>query len=78
MIEISNDLQVNQPTVTSIGNTFVSVENYLSILEYETDLIRVKTKTKIIKILGNDLSLKYITEGEIGIKGIIYGIEYVD
>lgn len=35
MLEISNDLQVNQPTVTTIGNTFVSVENYLSILEYE-------------------------------------------
>ena len=44
MLEISNDLQVNQPTVTTIGNTFVSVENYLSILEYENDLIRVKTK----------------------------------
>ena len=71
MLEISNDLQVNQPTVTTIGNTFVSVENYLSILEYENDLIRVK-------ILGDKLLLKYITEGEIGIKGVIYSIEYVD
>ena len=53
MLEISNDLQVNQPTVTTIGNTFVSVENYLSILEYENDLIRVKTKAKTIKILGS-------------------------
>ena len=50
MLEISNDLQVNQPTITTIGNTFVSIENYLSILEYENDLIRVKTKAKTIKI----------------------------
>ena len=78
MLEISNDLQVNQPTVTTIGNTFVSVENYLSILEYENDLIRVKTKAKTIKILGDKLLLKYITESEIGIKGVIYSIEYVD
>ena len=35
MVEISNDLQVNQPTVKAIANTFLSVENYLSILEYE-------------------------------------------
>ena len=75
MLEISNDLQVNQPTVTTIGNTFLSVENYLSILEYENEF---KTKSKTIKILGDKLSLKYITEGEIGIKGIIYSIEYVD
>ena len=78
MLEISSDLQVNKPTVTTIGNTFVSIENYLSILEYENDLIRVKTKAKTIKILGDKLLLKYITENEIGIKGVIYSIEYVD
>ena len=39
MLEISTDLQVNQPTVTMIGNTFVSIENYLSIITFESDLI---------------------------------------
>ncbi len=78
MLDILNDLQVNQPTLTIIGNTFVSIENYLSILEYENDLIKVKTKDKIVKILGDKLLLKYITDGEIGIKGVIYGIEYID
>nr|WP_302334538.1 hypothetical protein [uncultured Romboutsia sp.] len=29
-------------------------------------------------MLGDKLLLKYITEGEIGIKGVIYSIEYVD
>ena len=78
MLDVLNDLQVNQPTLTIIGNTFISIENYLSILEYENDLIRVKTKDKTVKILGDKLLLKYITDGEIGIKGVIYGIEYVD
>lgn len=78
MIEISADLLVNQPTVTIIGNTFISIENYLSITTYETDLIKIKTKVKSIKISGDKLSLKYITDGEIGIKGTIYTVEYVD
>ncbi|MBO3443168.1 MULTISPECIES: YabP/YqfC family sporulation protein [Clostridia] len=78
MVDISTDLQVNQPTVTIVGNTFVSVENYLSIITYETDLIKIKTKVKSIKISGDKLSLKYITDGEIGIKGIIYSVEYTD
>ena len=78
MVDISTDLQVNQPTVTILGNTFVSIEYYLSIITYETDLIKIKTKIKSIKISGDKLSLKYITDGEIGIKGIIYGVEYMD
>lgn len=78
MMDIATDLLVNQPTVTIIGNTFISIENYLNIITYETDLIKIKTKVKSIKISGDKLSLKYITDGEIGIKGIIYTVEYVD
>ena len=78
MIEISSDLQVTQPTITIVGNKFVSIENYLSIVTYDTNLIKIKTKVKTIKISGDKLLLKYITDGEIGIKGIIYGVEYID
>lgn len=76
MIELPSDLQVNQPTVTLIGNKFICIENYISILEYDKTIIRVKTKSNVIKILGDKLSLKYITDAELGIKGIIHGVEY--
>ncbi len=76
MIEIPTDLQVNQPTVTVLSNTFMSIENYKSILEYDINLIRIQTKVNTIKISGDKLYLKYITETEIGIKGIIYSVEY--
>jgi sporulation protein YqfC len=78
MLEISTDLQVNQPTVTMVGTSFVSIENYLSIITFDTIMIKIKTKSKIIKISGDRLSLKYITDSEIGIKGIIQMIEYID
>ena len=78
MIDISADLQVTQPTITVVGNKFISIENYLSIITYDTNLIKIKTKIKTIKITGDKLLLKYITDNEIGIKGIIYSIEYVD
>ncbi len=78
MMDISADLQVTQPTITVIGNKFVSIENYLSIITYDTNLIKVKTKIKIIKITGDKLLLKYITDNEIGIKGIINSVEYID
>ena len=52
MIEVSPDLKVTQPTVTLISNTFVKIENYLSIITYDTNLIKIKTKAKTVKITG--------------------------
>ncbi len=77
-MDISPDLKVMQPTVTLVGTTFVKIENYLSIVTYETNLIKIKTKIKTLKITGDKLLLKYIEAQEIGIKGVIYSIEYVD
>lgn len=78
MMDISPDLKVTQPTITLVSNTFVKIENYLSIITYDTNLIKVKTKIKTIKITGDKLLLKYIETEEIGIKGLIYSLEYVD
>ncbi|WP_024620434.1 YabP/YqfC family sporulation protein [Metaclostridioides mangenotii] len=78
MLDISADLQVNQPIVTITGSTFVSVENYLSIIEFEQNSIKIKTKIKTVKITGDKLSLKFITDTEIGIKGLIFGVELID
>lgn len=76
MIEVPTDLQVNQPSITILSNSFISIENYKSILEYDINLIKIKTKINTIKISGDKMYLKYITDTEIGIKGIIYSVEY--
>ena len=38
----------------------------------------LKTKAKTVKITGDKLLLKYIESEEIGIKGLIYSLEYID
>ena len=75
---ISSELQVIKPIITIYSNKFLSIENYVNIVEFDTNLIRVKTKEKIVKITGDKLVLKYINEGEIGIKGIINSLEFTD
>ena len=77
-MDISSELQVIKPIITIYSNKFLSIENYVNILEFDTNLIRVKTKEKIVKITGDKLVLKYINEGEIGIKGIINSLEFTD
>ena len=77
-MDISSELQVIKPIITIYSNKFLSIENYVNIVEFDTTLIRVKTKEKIVKITGDKLVLKYINEGEIGIKGIINSLEFTD
>ena len=77
-MDISSELQVIKPIITIYSNKFLSIENYVNIVEFDTNLIRVKTKEKIVKITGDKLVLKYINEGEIGIKGIINSLEFTD
>ena len=77
-MDISSELQVIKPIITIYSNKFLSIENYVNIVEFDTNLIRVKTKEKIDKITGDKLVLKYINEGEIGIKGIINSLEFTD
>ena len=77
-MDISSELQVIKPIITIYSNKFLSIENYVNIVEFDTNLIRVKTKEKIVKITGDKLVLKNINEGEIGIKGIINSLEFTD
>ena len=77
-MDMSSELQVIKPIITIYSNKFLSIENYVNIVEFDTNLIRVKTKEKIVKITGDKLVLKYINEGEIGIKGIINSLEFTD
>ena len=77
-MDISSELQVIKPIITIYSNKFLSIENYVNIVEFDTNLIRVKTKEKIVKITGDKLVLKYINEGEIGRKGIINSLEFTD
>ena len=77
-MDISSELQVIKPIITIYSNKLLSIENYVNIVEFDTNLIRVKTKEKIVKITGDKLVLKYINEGEIGIKGIINSLEFTD
>ena len=64
--------------VGGVEKSLIDILKNFNYEEYEVDLIRIKTKVKTIKISGDKLSLKYITDSEIGIKGIIYNVEYVD
>lgn len=54
----------------------IEIINYKNIIEYATNLIRINTNEKIIKISGNDLNIENINDDEIKISGKIFSITF--
>ncbi|MEJ8554333.1 YabP/YqfC family sporulation protein [Tepidibacter sp. Z1-5] len=76
MVNLPNDLQIDLPRVTTIGNGCINIENYISVMEYSKQMIKVDTKVNVLKIEGENLIIKYITEDDLCVEGKIYSVEY--
>ncbi|OOB80026.1 MAG: hypothetical protein ATN33_07115 [Epulopiscium sp. Nele67-Bin001] len=67
----------NIPLVTILGTRSVSVENFLNIVEYGQETIRLKTKLGQIVIEGKGLFAKSMNQEEIVIKGKIENLSFI-
>ena len=59
--------------ITCVGNGNVIIENYKSIIEYETCIVRVSAG---LSIIGDKLNVLEISSDEIIIGGVIQNIEF--
>ena len=53
------------------------VEGHKGIIEYTDKVIRLNTPQFIMKLSGAELEITAVAEEYIGIKGIIFGVEYL-
>ncbi|WP_010168526.1 YabP/YqfC family sporulation protein [Candidatus Epulonipiscium viviparus] len=65
---------IGLPLITIIGEDNLRVENFSSIIEYNQEIIRLKTKIGVISIIGKNLLAKSMTKEEIVIRGKISGV----
>ena len=71
---LPKEIVLNYPKITLIGENELDVENYKGIIEYSQDKIRLNTFLYVLKIEGENLELKYVTDECIAIKGKITAI----
>ncbi len=71
---LPKEIVLNYPKLTLIGENELDVENYKGIIEYSQDKIRLNTFLYVLKIEGEGLELKYVTDECISIKGKITAI----
>ena len=70
-LELPPELLKNIPILTMIGAQNAVIENFISILYIGEDKIVLKTDIGAMTVLGENLRLNFISQGETGITGNI-------
>ncbi|MGI6083851.1 MAG: sporulation protein YqfC [Acetivibrionales bacterium] len=76
LFEIPGDVCGNRPKVTAIGRGEVLIENFKGIMDFQDGMIRINTNNGVIKVTGDGLNIREITNEEIIIGGKISNIDY--
>lgn len=57
-------------------NRELYVENYKGLLEYTDELLKIKTKSMIIKITGADFKISYMGKYDLLVEGVFSHISF--
>ena len=69
---------MRMPTHMEInGNTEVIVEGCSGVLEYDTDVVRIKTGRLVVRFTGRNLVIKCLTVDSLVVTGFVTGIEFL-
>lgn len=75
-LELPKELMCDMTKISLTGFTEFEILNYKSLVEYESNVIRINTKEKLIKIEGENLIIKNITDDEISVTGEIKSVVF--
>ena len=73
-LNLPKEVTLDYPKITVIGEESVIIENHKGILEFSEDIIKLNTKLYILKIEGQKLNIRFITNDEMEIVGKRTGI----
>lgn len=76
LLELPDDIVLDLPRMTMLGNKQLLVENHKGIIEYSTALVRIKLSQGTLVIHGEQLSLGSLQQEQILVEGIIKLVQY--
>lgn len=74
VLEIPDDIMLDLPKITIIGDGQVSIENHKGIISYSTESIKISVSTGEIEVKGKELVLRNILPEAINIDGKIKSV----
>lgn len=78
LLEFPQDILLDLPRITLVGNMQLLVENHKGIVEYTPSLIRIQLHQEGLVIRGNDLVLSNLQHDQLLIEGCIKELHYGD
>ncbi len=76
LFEIPEDIVLNVPRVTIIGNLQMVIENHRGLIEYGPSLVRVGTGSGQLVITGQDLAVGSVLAEDLSIMGRFERLEF--
>ena len=70
-LDLPKEVTLDYPKITLMGDEGLTVENHKGLIEFSQTVIRLNTKIYILKVSGENLDIKNISEDEIEIFGRI-------
>ncbi len=75
--KIPLELTYNLPVIEFTGDRTVMVEGSTGVLKYESEVIRINTRSMVIAFYGRGLTLKCISPTAVIIDGCITNTEFI-
>ena len=75
-LNLPKDLTLGAVILTITGKHEAYVENYMSLIEYTENQIRIQTRTWKLEIHGEQLEIVYYTNEEMKITGELLEVKY--
>lgn len=76
-LELPKEIILNIPYIKILGNDELQIENHKGIVEYSSDIVRLKSSIGIIKIEGNNFLIKEINPEIVVLTGKIKNLEFI-
>lgn len=76
LLEIPQDIVMDLPRITMLGNKQLLIENHKGIIEYTPSLVRIKLNQGELIVSGNDLILGNLQFEQILVEGTVGEIKY--
>lgn len=76
-LELPKDILLGLPILTFQGNMELTIENHKGLLQYEGELIKIRTKSFVVSIMGKNLVILEYREDILTIKGQIEGMQFL-
>lgn len=75
-LDIPEDVIVNIPKITIVGNNEILIENHKGIKYFQQDVIKINSKIGEIILEGDKINIVYMSKTTIVLNGNFKGVSY--